>query len=471
MEFIDKIADESIATNPDEIRTHMEKVSHPALSMADMSEFSENEEESKPNGPTLEVAPSPSPALKEEVQKEKIVTPAAPDQDWLTSLKDELKNSIVSELKSSLTQDIVSELGKVLKGGTPLVNEESVTPPPIAKEVIKTPPKKDPLKNIKSFPIKRLAAEEPVGLVTLGATKKEGGSRSHTVTLGGANVMPFHFYEGEIPNPPRIAMEVFDSVSPKYPVSLKQKWGELIHNPAQMAKVCVDKYGAELISVNLAGTHPEREDLSAENAVKVVKSVLSAVEVPLIITGHGHYEKNNEIMKAVAAEFAGENLLLNWVEQDNYKTIAGAVLAYNHTIVGQSPIDVNIAKQLNILLKGMGIPENKMVIDPMTGALGYGLEYSYSGMERIRLTGLDGEKMLNLPMVVTPGFECAKMKEMRITETEFPSWGDLHKRAAIWELSTATSLLYAGADLLIMYHPEATLALQKTIKRLMNGES
>jgi acetyl-CoA decarbonylase/synthase complex subunit delta len=198
-----------------------------------------------------------------------------------------------------------------------------------------------------------------------------------------------------------------------------------------------------------------------------VKGVLAAVDVPLIITGHSHYEKNNEVLKAVAQACTGENLLLNWVEQENYRTIAGTAIAYGHSIVAQSPIDVNIGKQLNILLTNMDVKPEQIVMDPMTGAAGYGIEYTYSVMERIRLTGLGGDKMLAAPMIVSPGQECARIKEYRAGESDFPAWGNLEKRAALWELSTAVSLLYVGADILIMYHPEAAMALKKTILELM----
>jgi acetyl-CoA decarbonylase/synthase complex subunit delta len=201
--------------------------------------------------------------------------------------------------------------------------------------------------------------------------------------------------------------------------------------------------------------------------VALVKSVLASVEVPLIITGHSHFEKYNVVFKAIAQACAGENLLFNWVEQDNYRTIAGAAIAYGHCVVSQSPIDVNIGKQLNILLTGMDVKPEQIVMDPMTGATGYGIEYTYSVMERIRLTGLGGDRMLAAPMIVSPGQECAKVKEYRAMEADSPAWGNREKRAALWELSTAVSFLYAGADILIMYHPEAAMALKKTILELM----
>jgi acetyl-CoA decarbonylase/synthase complex subunit delta len=270
-----------------------------------------------------------------------------------------------------------------------------------------------------------------------------------------------------MPHRPLVAMEVFDVVSEKYPGPLRTVYGDLLTKPAEMAKVCVEKYGADLISVRLEGTHPEKGARTPEQAVQVVKDVLAAVDVPLIVTGHSHFETTNEVLKAVAQACAGENLLLNWVEQDNYRTIAGAALAYGHSIVAQSPIDVNIAKQMNILLTNMEIKTEKTVMDPLTSASGYGIEYTYSVMERIRQTALNGDKMLAGPMVISPGQECSKIKEYKAPEKDFPAWGDLSKRAAMWELATAVSLLYSGGDLFIMYHPEAALKLKKTIFKLM----
>jgi len=264
-------------------------------------------------------------------------------------------------------------------------------------------------------------------------------------------------------------MEVFDSISEKYPEVLRNIYGDVLTKPADMAKLCVSKYGADLISVKLDGIHPERENRSAAQSVELVKSILAAVDVPLIISGINHYEKNNEVLKAIAQACEGENLLFNFVEQDNYRTIAGAALAYGHTLVAQAPIDVNISKQLNILLTNMGIAPDKIVIDPMTSTIGYGIEYTYSVMERIRLTGLGGDNMLLSPMIVSVGQECAKIKEFKASEAAFPDWGDLVKRAAYWEVSTATSLIYAGADILIMYTPEAVMAVKKTINDLMSG--
>lgn len=170
----------------------------------------------------------------------------------------------------------------------------------------------------------------------------------------------------------------------------------------------------------------------------------------------------------MAAAFAGENLLLNWVETDNYKTLAAAAMGYNHSVVALSPIDVNMCKQLNILLTNMGVAPDKIVVDAMTGALGYGLEYTYSVMERIRTAAFTGDAMLAMPMIGTPGFEVARTKESRAPRSAFPLWGKEEERGALLEIATAVSLLNAGADLLILYHPLAATTLKRKIEEMMH---
>jgi len=481
-DLMDKIADESVTSNPDEIRAYMEKVGHPALEMKDMGLFAEDEvdDTDDPVTPVAQETDTDETAVaNSDVGAQPASEPAIQslDQQTIADLKQQIISDITGDLKASITKEIVQDIIGNLSSR--FLGQEVVTTPvaetlddnrePEPPPVPAAPSARERLEAVSDFTIKKEACEVPVWEVTLGATEKEGGTRGRTLTIGGADCMPFHLWEGTMPHRPLVAMEVFDLLSPKYPEILKQVYGaEVVSDPAKMAAECVNRYGADLISVRLEGTHPEKGNRSAEEAVAVVGAVLKAVDVPLIITGHNHFEKNNEVMKAVAQAFDGENLLLNWAEQDNYRIIAGAAMAYNHTMVAQSPIDVNIGKQLNILLTNMDIKKEKIVMDPMTGATGYGLEYTYSVMERIRLTGLGGDAMLAGPMIVTPGQECAKIKEFKADESDFPAWGDLGKRAAIWELATATNLLYAGADILIMYHPEAVMALKKTITDLLD---
>ncbi|MFB0564412.1 MAG: CO dehydrogenase/acetyl-CoA synthase subunit delta [Candidatus Aminicenantaceae bacterium] len=306
--------------------------------------------------------------------------------------------------------------------------------------------------------------------VTIGATPEEGGTRSHTITIGGSTSPPFHFFEGKHPHPPRVAMEVFDKVPNKYPHSLMEYYRDVIEKPADMAKKCVEQYGAELISVRLEGTHPEKGNKSADEAAGIVRQILESVKVPVIITGHSHFEKINEVIKKVCEITAGENCLINYVETDNYKTIAASCIAYNHTIVAQSPIDVNLGKQLNILLTDMSFPAERIVMDPLTSTLGYGLEYTYSIMERIRNDGLAGDKMLAFPMLINPGYESAVVKEARASIEDNPDWGDQELRCAYWEIATAMSLLASGAELLIIYHPKAVEVVKNKISEIFNSK-
>lgn len=302
--------------------------------------------------------------------------------------------------------------------------------------------------------------------VIVGASHERGGTRSYEVVLGGSTALPFHFFDGEHPHRPVVAMEVFDKPPAKYPEALLDYFRNVIDKPVEMARKCVDEYGAELISVRLEGTHPEKGNKSTEEAAELVKQVLEGVSVPLIITGHSHFKKINEVMKKVCEVAEGENCLINYVETDNYKTIAAACIAYGHTLVAQSPIDVNLAKQLNILLKEMNFPPERIVMDPLTGTLGYGLEYTYSIMERIRNDGLAGDAMLAFPMLVNPGDESFRVKEARAPEKDYPEWGDVALRGAYWEIATAMSLLVSGAELLIMYHPEAVKTVKRKIREL-----
>ncbi len=296
------------------------------------------------------------------------------------------------------------------------------------------------------------------------------GTRTSEVLLGGAKALPFRHFEGDTGHTPVVAMEVFDQLPKNYPDSLRAAYGDLLKDPARMARYCVEKLGAQVISVRLWGTHPDNGDRSPEEAAETVGCVLKAVGVPLIVTGPSHYEKNNAVMKHLASTFAGENLLLNWVETDNYKTVGAAAMGYNHCLVAQTPIDVNLAKQLNILLTNLGLPPEKIVIDALTGALGYGLEYTYSVMERIRTTALLGDAMLAKPILATPGFEVAKIKESKAPESALPLWGPEEARGALLEIATAMSLLNAGADLLIMYHPSAARTVKRKIAEMTRIE-
>lgn len=474
-DLLDKIADETVAVAPADVRAHMEKVAHPALLMADMEQTAQNQD---PQGHASQHTPAPNAAARPEPARDQAGPPAdraaplpaprAADLD-MQALKDELLQQIRRDVAREVVAEIIDTLRARFLDEQPAARpadqaKAAVAPPAAASFAVEGPD--EPLSGLCEVQVVVDEHRRPVHTVVLGP--EDDPARS--LRVGGATAMPFHHFEGVFPHRPCVALEVFDAVSPKHSPLLARQYGELLRDPAAMARHCVDTLGADLIGVRLDSTHPERGGASPDSAVAAVGAVLDAVDVPLIITGHGHFESNNEMMKAVAKTFAGKNLLLNWVEQDNYRTIAGAALAYGHRVVAQSPIDVNIGKQLNILLKTLGLGLDRIVMDPTTGALGYGLEYTYSVMERIRLTGLGGDEALASPMLVAPGPECTRIKELKASGTEFPAWGDLERRAMLWELNTAVSLLYAGADILLMHNPEAAAALRTTILDLATPE-
>ena len=195
--------------------------------------------------------------------------------------------------------------------------------------------------------------------------------------------------------------------------------------------------------------------------------MLGATGLPLIVIGPGQAELDNELLVAVAEECVGERLVLGPCEDKNYRTIVAAALAHGHLVTSKTPMDVNLAKQLIILIHGMGLPLERIVMDPTTGALGYGMEYGYSVMERLRLAALQGDSMTQQPMIVTPGEEAWRTKEARAGEGVPAAWGSWDDRAVNWEVVTAAPLVEAGADIIVLRHPAAIERIKKMIAELM----
>jgi len=299
--------------------------------------------------------------------------------------------------------------------------------------------------------------------ITLGQGKK-------AVTVGGESCYPFYNFEGEMPNKPRIAMEIWDMQPEEWPEAALSPFKDVLSDPAAWAKKCVDQYGAEIIVLQLKSTDPNGKDASADDAVATVKKVLAAIDVPLIIWGTANVEKDEEVLKKIAEQCQGKNLILGPVEDKNHKGIGAAAMGFGHTVIASSPIDVNLAKQCNILLENLGVSTDKMIIDPTTGGLGYGLEYSYSVMERIRMAALaQGDDKLQLPLINNLGNEVWKCKEAKLTAAEAPTLGDPEKRAVLMEAVGAVAYLMAGADVLMMRHPESIRLVKSYIDLVYDG--
>jgi acetyl-CoA decarbonylase/synthase complex subunit delta len=301
--------------------------------------------------------------------------------------------------------------------------------------------------------------------VKIGATQADGGTRTSVVTLGGEAALPHLGFEGALPNPPVLAIEVRDRKPDDWSPLLNQAWGEAMQDPGDWAKAA-EAAGAEMIYLALSLTDSDGQKNTPAKARAAVRKVLDATGLPLAVVGPGQAEIDNELMVPVAEEAKGERILLGTCEEKNYRTLVAAALANDHLVQSKTPMDVNLSKQLVILIHDMGLPLERIVIDPTTGALGYGIEYGYSVMERLRLAALQGDSMTQQPMIVTPGEEAWRVKEARVGEGVPQAWGDWERRSLNWEAVTANSLVYAGANVLVLRHPETLKRLRGVIDGL-----
>ncbi len=319
-----------------------------------------------------------------------------------------------------------------------------------------------------TVPKERWTAE--VQTTTIGATEADGGTRTSTVTIGGDQSLPFLHFEGRTPYRPVIALEVLDEAPTQWPDALAEHYRDVWDDPAAWAQKAVDEFGADLICLRLVSADPQGTDASADDCAATITSVLEAVGVPLIIWGCGDDDKDNAIMPFCSQAAAGERVVLGAATEDNYKTICASALADGHLIINQSPLDINIQKQVSILVTDMGMSTDNIILYQTTGGLGYGVEYAYSIIERTRLAALGGDKMLQMPMLSIVGSEAWRVKEAWQSEEEAPEWGPLEKRGIIWEAATATFFLHAGSHLLVMWHPEAVNHVRQHIDELLAGQ-
>jgi len=296
------------------------------------------------------------------------------------------------------------------------------------------------------------------------------GNGENAVTVGGETCYPFYRFEGDMPRKPKIAMEVWDMEPEDWPESALHHFKGVISDPAAWAKKCVEDFSAEIVVLQLKSTDPNANDASPDDAAASVKKVCEAVDVPLIVWGSANPQKDEEVLKKIAEECQGENLTIGPVEDKNHKGIGASAMGYGHTVISSSPIDVNLAKQVNILLENLGVSMDRIIIDPTTGGLGYGLEYSYSVMERLRMAALtQGDDKLQLPIINNLGNEVWKCKEAKESAEEAPTLGDPEKRGILMEAIGAVSYLLAGSDILIMRHPEAVRMVRSFIDLITDG--
>lgn len=302
--------------------------------------------------------------------------------------------------------------------------------------------------------------------VQLGATKSEGGTREYVVKLGGQKIMPFYRFLGSTPNPPVVSLDVFD-MPLKLAKAVRTNIEDVMEDPAEWAKRCINKFGADMVTIHLISTDPYIKDTPAKEAAKVVEDVLQAVKCPIVIGGSGNKDKDPVVLTKAAEVAEGEQVLINSADLHTYKPVVEAAKKYGHVVLSWTQLDINNQKKLNTLIMDEGFPREKMIIDPTTASLGYGLEYTYSIMERIRLAALKGDEILQMPMSSGTtnawGAREAFLSNKKCNELGLP-WGDVALRGPLWETLSAMSVMLAGADLLMMMHPGAVAGFKALVK-------
>ena len=302
--------------------------------------------------------------------------------------------------------------------------------------------------------------------VTIGATAEEGGTRGSTVTVGGETTLPFLTFEGEIPNRPAIAGMITDVV-PDWPDVLKNAIGDVINRPAEWAQKCVEDFKVDMISLKLIGADPAGANRSPAEVAETLKAVLEAVDVPLIFWGCDDEETDNVLLLECSHAAKGEKCLIGSATETNYRTLGAIGTADKHKVIAEAPVDINIGKQINILLQDAGFSLDDVVMCQSTAALGYGFDYVYTIFERVRIAGLKGDDLMALPQIANVGWETWKVKEAIQDEDILTGWGKLATRGPLWEMTAATGYLHAGADILTLAHPRSIAAIRQAIDELM----
>jgi acetyl-CoA decarbonylase/synthase complex subunit delta len=301
--------------------------------------------------------------------------------------------------------------------------------------------------------------------VKLGGTKGEGGTRGRSLTIGGETAPAFYTFEKSMPHPPVVAVDIFDIKVP-LAKAVKMHVKEVMEDPAAWAKLAVEKFGADMLTLHLISIDPLIKDASPKEAVKTVENVVQAVDVPLMIGGCGDPVKDADVFAAVAETFKGERFLINSITRDmDVERCAKFVKKNGHVALSFTPMDMNMARELNRRLYDF-LPKEDIVMDLTTAALGYGLDYAFTNMERARIAGLMGDSELAHPMSSgTTNAWAAREAWMEMA----PQWEPRELRGPLWELTTALTLLLAGVDLFMMMHPAAMKTVKDVTSQLLSG--
>jgi acetyl-CoA decarbonylase/synthase complex subunit delta len=280
------------------------------------------------------------------------------------------------------------------------------------------------------------------------------GKGNKSLKIGGENILPLHFFDqGSNPNPAKFALEVLDMEPQDWPEHLIQPFKDVLADPVKWAKKC-EELGADAVFLRLVSTDPAVKDSSADEAAALAKKVAEAINIPLIIYGSGDDKKDAEVLPKVAEACDGMNLLIGPVLKENYEIVGKALLDHGHNASALSPLDINLLKELNVKLCKF-FPAEKIVIDPESAALGYGMEYSFSLMERVKQIGIiTKDNMTMMPIIADLGGECWKTKQAKENK----------EQGLLWEGITGLSLFLAGANILVLRYPETLKLIKEMIE-------
>ena len=296
--------------------------------------------------------------------------------------------------------------------------------------------------------------------VTIGCGEK-------AVTLGGENVFPFYTFDGDMKNAPKVGVEISDMGIPE--VAGIKAYYEGCTTMAEIAKKAAAMEGADFVCLRLEGGDPNGANKSTDELVAIVKEVADAIDVPLAVEGSKNVEKDAELLPKVAEVLQGKNALILSAREEDYKAVgAAAGLAYDQKVGAESAVDINLAKQLNVVVTQLGVKPESIVMNVGTAAAGYGYEYVVSTMDRIKAAALSqGDAMLQMPIVTPVSSETWNVKEAMASEADMPEWGPVEERGISMEIMTAAADLASGSDAVIVMHPQTVATISKMIKDLM----
>jgi acetyl-CoA decarbonylase/synthase complex subunit delta len=315
-----------------------------------------------------------------------------------------------------------------------------------------------------ALPIEKYSGS--IAQVKLGATKSEGGTRGKSITIGGEKSPAFYTFESPVIHPPIVTLDVFDMPVP-LSKAVKMHVKEVMEDPAAWAKLAVEKFGADMVTIHLISIDPLLKDASPKDAIKTIEKVMQAVDVPLVIGGCGDPVKDAALFEEVAPAFSGERFLLSSLTRDmKIEKCAKLAKQNNHAVLSFTPMDLNAARELNRKLYDY-LGKEDIVMDLSTAALGYGLDYAFTNMERSRLAGLLGDGELAHPMSSgTTNAWAAREAWLKMDD----KWEPRELRGPLWEVTTALTLLLAGVDMFMMIHPAAVKTLKDVINNLSSGK-